>query len=104
MNGGTGSRASWTDDDPALRTTATGTRRAGASGLRSWQAVAAAVVAVGLGVVAAVMLVVGHHPWDGRVVFTLFGTHGLHRGDILSVGPALAGTALAAWCLRQARH
>lgn len=103
MNGGTGSRASWTDDDPALRTTTTRGRRAGGSGLWSWQPVAAAVVAVGLGVVAAVMLVAGHHPWDGRAVVTLYGAHGLHRGDILAVGPALAGMALAAWCLRQGR-
>ena len=69
-----------------------------------WSAVVAALAALGLGAVGAVLLVVGHHPWDGRVVETLRGTtHGLHRGDVLSIIPAVAASGLAAWCLRQGR-
>ncbi|MCU1354872.1 MAG: hypothetical protein JWM89_290 [Acidimicrobiales bacterium] len=69
-----------------------------------WSAVVAALAALGLGAVGAVLLVVGHHPWDGRVVETLRGTtHGLHRGDVLSIIPAVAASGLAMWCLRQGR-
>lgn len=103
MTDSAGPGSSWTSDHPT-QPSPTASRPLAHTRPGAWQAVAASVVAIGLGAVAAVMLVVGHHPWDGRVVFTVFGTHGLHRGDILSVGPALAGTALAAWCLRQARH
>lgn len=68
-----------------------------------WSAAFAAVIALGLGVVAAVMLVAGHHPWDGQVIMVIAGSHGLHRGDILAVGPALVSIGLAWWCARQGR-
>ncbi|MGI8709419.1 MAG: hypothetical protein ACR2LA_00265 [Acidimicrobiales bacterium] len=64
----------------------------------------AAVTALGLGAVGAVMLVVGHHPWDGRVVADVEGSHGLHRGDVLAVIPAVVSIALAWWCARQRRR
>lgn len=72
--------------------------------MATWETVMAAVVALGLGAVAAVMLVAGHHPWDGRVVASLGGSHGLHRGDLLAIGPAVAGLALAFWCLDLGRR
>jgi len=61
-------------------------------------------VALGLGAVATVMLVAGHHPWDGRVVASLGAGHGLHRSDLLAIGPAVAGLALAVWCLNLNRR
>ena len=61
----------------------------------------AALAAVGLGVVAAVMMVAGHAPWDGPEVLSLSQTHGLHQGDVLAIVPLIVGGALAAWCMRQ---
>jgi hypothetical protein len=58
-------------------------------------------VALALGAVAALMLVAGHHPWDGPVVTQGFGGHGLHRGDVLAVVPAMVAPALAWWCWRR---
>jgi hypothetical protein len=63
--------------------------------------IVAAVVALGLGALAALMLVAGHHPWDGGVVFVVSSTHGVHRGDILAVFPMVVGIGLADWCRRQ---
>ena len=64
-----------------------------------WGSAAAALVALGLGVLAAVMMVAGHQPWDGPEVLGLSETHGIHQGDALAVLPLLAGIGLATWCL-----
>lgn len=61
----------------------------------------AAAVALGLGLLAAVMMVAGHQPWDGPQVASFTQTHGLHLGDVLAAVPALVGVALARWCARQ---
>lgn len=61
----------------------------------------AALTAVGLGVLAAVMMVAGHAPWEGPEVLSLSQTHGLHRGDVLALVPVALGIVLARWCLRQ---
>lgn len=61
----------------------------------------AAAVALGLGLLAALMMVAGHQPWDGPQVASFTETHGLHLGDVLAVVPALVGLALARWCARQ---
>jgi hypothetical protein len=58
----------------------------------------AALTALALGGVAAVMMVAGHPPWEGRTVLSLTDTHGLHRGDVVALVPLAAGTGLAAWC------
>jgi hypothetical protein len=58
-------------------------------------------VALGLGALAAVMLVAGHHPWDGPVVYSSSPDHGLHRGDVLAVLPMLVAPGLAWWCWRR---
>lgn len=63
----------------------------------------AAAVAVGLGLLAAAAWVGGEHRWDGRVVFTLTGTHGIHTGDAIAAVPLALGLGLAWWCLRRAR-
>lgn len=70
---------------------------------RRWSAAFAAVTALGLGAIAAVMLVAGHHPWDGKVIAAFGGSHGLHRGDVLAVIPAVVSIGLAWWCARQGR-
>ena len=41
-------------------------------------------IIIGLGVVAAVMVIAGHPPWEGRTVITLSQTHGLHIGDVVA--------------------
>ncbi len=64
-------------------------------------AVIAALVAVGLGLLAAVMMVAGHAPWEGPQVVSLSATHGLHRGDVVALVPVVAGVGLAWWCLRR---
>ncbi|MEZ5180780.1 MAG: hypothetical protein R2702_02730 [Acidimicrobiales bacterium] len=64
-------------------------------------AVVAALVALGLGGLAAIMMVAGHQPWDGPQVASLTATHGLHRGDLLAVVPLLVGLGLARWCWGQ---
>lgn len=74
----------------------------GRAGYR-WTSLVAAAAALALGTIAAVMLIVGHHPWDGRVVADVEGSHGLHRGDILAVIPAVVSIALACWCALQGR-
>ena len=61
----------------------------------------AAAAAVLLGALAAVMMVIGHQPWDGPQVASFTETHGLHSGDVLALAPLLAGGALAGWCLRR---
>lgn len=58
----------------------------------------AALVALGLGVVAAVMVIAGHPPWEGRTVVTLTQTHGLHIGDVVGLIPLAASAWLARWC------
>ena len=68
-----------------------------------WSAGLAAAVALGLGALAAVMMVAGHHPWDGPVIGVLEGSHGLHRGDVLALVPIAVSIALAWWCARQGR-
>jgi peptidoglycan/LPS O-acetylase OafA/YrhL len=61
----------------------------------------AALAAFGLGLLAAVMMIAGHPPWQGPEVVSLSETHGLHEGDALAVGPFVVGIALAWWCLRR---
>jgi hypothetical protein len=63
--------------------------------------VVAALAAVGLGVLAAVMMVAGHAPWEGDLVITLSATHGVHQGDLLALVPVGVGLALGGWCLRR---
>jgi hypothetical protein len=63
----------------------------------------AALVALALAAVAAIMLIAGHHPWDGKVIAVFSQTHGLHRGDVMSIGPMIVGVGLAWWCHRQGR-
>jgi hypothetical protein len=58
------------------------------------------LVSLGLGGVAAVMMVAGHPPWEGATVLALTDTHGLHRGDVVALAPLLAGVGLAGWCWR----
>ena len=61
----------------------------------------AALTALALGAMAAGAWVGGKHRWDGRVVMTLTGTHGIHVGDALAVVPLVVSAGLAAWCLRR---
>lgn len=70
----------------------------GAEPSSTWSRYLAALVALGLGGLAAVMLVAGHHPWDGPEVKGLTQTHGIHQGDVLAIVPVLAGIGLAWWC------
>lgn len=63
----------------------------------------AAVVSLALGLLAGVMMVAGHAPWEGPQVLSLSQDHGLHLGDALALVPVVAGTLLARWCLRSAR-
>lgn len=62
----------------------------------------AALTALGLGLVAAVMMVAGHPPWEGPTVVGLTATHGLHQGDVVALLPLAAGTGLAWWCWTRA--
>lgn len=73
-------------------------------GWSGWAGRLAALVAFGLGVLAAVMMVAGHAPWDGPQVFALSATHGVHQGDVLAIVPLVAGTGLAWWCLHRPSH
>jgi hypothetical protein len=63
----------------------------------------ATLASLGLGLVAAVMMVAGHPPWEGSTVVSLTATHGLHRGDVVALVPVAAGLGLAAWCWRHGR-
>lgn len=74
-------------------------RPAGRRGLQS-TAELAALAALGLGALAAVMMVAGHQPWDGPQVAAVTATHGLHVGDVLAIVPLAVGVALARWCRR----
>ncbi len=75
---------------------------AAASGAGSGAArVVAALTALGLGLLAAVMMVAGHAPWEGPQVMTLTQTHGIHKGDAFALIPVVIGTALALWCLQE---
>jgi hypothetical protein len=56
------------------------------------------VVSLALGAVGAVAWVAGKHRWDGRVVFTISQTHGVHVGDALALIPLVLGMGLAVWC------
>ncbi|QXC61860.1 hypothetical protein KSP35_03240 [Aquihabitans sp. G128] len=67
----------------------------------TWEAALMALASLVLGAVAATLLVVGHHPWDGDVIEVFTPYHGLHRGDVLAVLPAVASLVLAAWCWRR---
>ena len=67
--------------------------------IHSWGSAFAALVAFGLGSLAAVMMVVGHQPWDGPELMGLTATHGVHLGDALAIVPFCIGVALAWWCL-----
>jgi hypothetical protein len=59
----------------------------------------AGAVALGLGGLAAVMMVAGHAPWEGPQVLSVTQDHGLHAGDVLALAPLLAGLGLARWCV-----
>ncbi|WP_426572735.1 hypothetical protein [Aquihabitans sp. McL0605] len=61
----------------------------------------AALTALGLGLLAATMMVAGHHPWDGPELEGLTQTHGIHEGDALAIVPLLVGAGLAWWCFRR---
>jgi hypothetical protein len=63
----------------------------------------AALGALGLGALAAVLMVAGHQPWDGPQVAAVTATHGVHVGDALAIGPLAGGVALARWCRRRGR-
>ena len=56
-----------------------------------------------LGLLAGVMMVAGHAPWEGREVLSLSQDHGLHVGDALALVPVVVGALLARWCLRSPR-
>jgi hypothetical protein len=45
----------------------------------------------------------GNHRWDGPVLFSVSGTHGVHRWDVLGIVPFAIGVALGVWCLRDGR-
>jgi hypothetical protein len=83
---------------PTLSPPPTPTRR---RRIAPWLAARAALTVLALGAVAAVVLVVGNHPWEGPMVRTIVGTHGVHKGDVLAVVPVLASAALARWCWRR---
>ena len=55
-------------------------------------------MALGLGVVAAIMVIAGHPPWEGATVITLSRNHGLHKGDVVGLIPLVASAWLAHWC------
>lgn len=63
----------------------------------------AVLAALGLGFVAAVMMVAGHPPWEGPTVLVVTETHGLHRGDVVALVPLTAGAVLGGWCWRHGR-
>jgi hypothetical protein len=44
------------------------------------------LVAAGVMSVFAALLLNGQYRWDGPVMLTLWGTHGVHRGDVLIAG------------------
>ena len=66
----------------------------GASG--RWAAAGAAAF---LALLAAFAMVVGHPRWEGRELFGLVGSHGVHVGDLLAFVPLAVGAVLARWCL-----
>ena len=70
-------------------------------GWSGWGGRIAALVAFGLGAVAAVMMIAGHPPWEGETVLVVTSTHGLHRGDVVALIPLIAGTGLGFWCLQR---
>jgi hypothetical protein len=74
----------------------------GGVGRADGSAALAAVVSVGLGLLAGVMMVAGHAPWEGREIVSLSQDHGIHIGDALALVPVVAGALLARWCLRSA--
>lgn len=63
----------------------------------------AVLTSLGLGAVAAVMMVAGHPPWEGPTVLGLTDTHGLHRGDVVALAPLAVSALLAGWCWRHGR-
>ena len=71
---------------------------------RGASAVLGALVAFGLGCLAAVMMVAGHQPWDGPLLAELSETHGIHQGDAFALLPLIAGAGLARWCLSRPSH
>ncbi|MCU1370166.1 MAG: hypothetical protein JWO77_1360 [Ilumatobacteraceae bacterium] len=68
------------------------------------QRLVAALVALGLGLTAAVLAVAGHPPWEGPTVLSLTETHGLHQGDVIALIPLGAGAWLAWWCWDERRR
>lgn len=48
-----------------------------------------------LGLAAAALMVLGHHPWDGPVVEGSVAGHGLHVGDVLALVPVATSVLLA---------
>ncbi|HEY8093202.1 MAG TPA: hypothetical protein VID93_05445 [Acidimicrobiales bacterium] len=60
----------------------------------------AAITAVALGTIAMVAFAAGNHRWDGAVLISFTGSHGVHVSDLLGLIPFAAGVALGVWCLR----
>ncbi len=61
-------------------------------------AAVAALTSLGLGGIAALAWVAGHHRWDGPMTDSGVGSHGLHRGDVFAVVPIVVSLGLAWWC------
>ena len=60
----------------------------------------AAITAVALGTIAMVAFAAGNHRWDGAVLVSFTGSHGIHFSDALGLIPFAAGVVLGVWCLR----
>ena len=63
----------------------------------------AAMVALGLGALAALFMIAGHHAWDGPTIDSGTGSHGLHRGDVIAIFPIVVSMSLAWWCWTRER-
>lgn len=61
------------------------------------------VVLVGVLTVLTSLLLAGHGPWAGPVVWELSPHHGLNRGDVPVVAVYLVGLGCCAWLWRSAR-
>ncbi len=64
----------------------------------------AALVAVVVLTAFAFLLVTGEYSADGPVLFTLAGSHGLHRGDVVVLTGWAAGVLSVAWLVLSGRR
>ena len=64
---------------------------------------AVVVVLVGVLTLLTLLLLAGHGPWAGPVVWELSSDHGLNRGDVPVVAAYLVGLACCASLWRSAR-